>query len=55
MPVELSQSQISNLAKPIVGMAQAIQDFYKDPQNEKAYREWYLKKYGHEPTDEVQQ
>lgn len=53
--VELSQSQITNLAKPIVGMAQVIQDFYKDPRNEKRYREWYLHKYGHEPTDEVQQ
>lgn len=52
--VELSQSQMTNLAKPIVGMAQVIQDFYKDPRNEKRYREWYLHKYGHEPKDEVQ-
>ena len=53
MQVELSPAQITNLAKPIVGMAQAIQDFYKDPQNEKRYRDWYFQKYGHEPKDEV--
>lgn len=52
-PIELSSSQITNLAKPIVGMVQTIADFYKDPQNEKAYREWYIRKYGHEPKDEV--
>ena len=51
--IKLSSSQIKNLAKPLVGMAQTIADFYKDPQNEKAYREWYIKKYGCEPKDEV--
>ncbi len=51
--VELSPSQIANLAKPLVGMVQTIADFYKNPQNEQAYREWYIKKYGHEPKDEV--
>ena len=49
----LSQNQIEDLARPFVGMVDVLKDFYKDPQNEKRYREWYMKKYGHEPTDEV--
>jgi hypothetical protein len=53
MQVELTQDQITELARPFVGMVGALREFYSDPQNEKKYREWYLKKYGHEPTDEV--
>lgn len=49
----LSQNQITDLARPFVSMVDVLTDFYKDPQNEQAYREWFLKKYGHEPIDEV--
>lgn len=52
---ELSQTQIETLARPLVGMVQTITDFYKNPQNEKRYREWYKQKYGHYPKDEVKQ
>lgn len=51
--MELTKSQISDLAKPFVGMVQAIKEFYQNPENEKAYREWHRKKYGVEPKDEV--
>jgi len=55
MQVELTPVQITNLAKPFIGMVETLKDFYKNPHNEKAYREWYFKKYGHEPPkdDEV--
>ncbi len=38
-PIELSQEQVNNLARPIVGMVETIADFFKNPQNEKAYRD----------------
>lgn len=53
MPIELTPGQITDLAKPLVGMVQIITDYFKDPQHEKAYREWYIKKYGKEPEKEV--
>ncbi len=49
MQVELSTAQIETLAKPFVRMVETIKGFYENPKNEKAYRDWYLKKYGHEP------
>lgn len=52
-PIELSQEQVNNLARPIVGMVEKIADFFKNPQNEQAYRDWYYKKYGQYPKDEV--
>ena len=50
--IEITPEQVTDLARPFVGMVDAIVEFYKDPKNQQAYREWYLKKYGHEP-DEV--
>ena len=52
-PIELSQEQVNNLARPLVGMAQNIADFFNNPQNAQAYQEWYLKKYGYYPKDKV--
>lgn len=46
MHTELSQEQVNNLARPLVGMMGAIEEFFKDPQNEQAYQDWYCKKYG---------
>lgn len=42
----LSQWQIQNLATPIAHMLDKIAKFYEDPENERKYQEWYLKKYG---------
>ena len=53
MPNELTNDQITELARPFAGMVDVLKAFYSNPQNENAYREWYFKKYGHEPTDEV--
>lgn len=49
----MSQEQISNLARPLVSMVEIITDFFKDSQNERDYQEWYFKKYGRYPKDEV--
>ena len=38
---------ILELARPIARMAQQIMDYYKEPEREKAFQEWYLKRYGH--------
>lgn len=53
--IELSAWQIENLARPLVGMLSVMENFFKDPQNERAYREWYFKRYGKYPKDEVKQ
>lgn len=50
----LTQNQIYSLAKPLVAKYSSMVEFYENPENEKAYREWYFEKYGKYPTDEVQ-
>lgn len=40
---ELSKSQIKNLANPLVDK---VVEFYKNPENEKRFREWYEATYG---------
>ena len=49
----LTQSSIDTLALPLVGMVDVIKEFYKNPENERAYREWHKEKYGSYPSDEV--
>ena len=51
--MELNTTQITNLARPFVGMVGQIGEFFKDPQNQQAFREWHLSKYGCYPKDEV--
>lgn len=51
--IELTPWQIENLARPLLGMISTIEEFYKEPQNERAYREWYFKKYGKYPKEET--
>lgn len=43
----LTEQQVETLAWPLVRMADAIMDYYKDPEHEAAFQAWYLKKYGH--------
>lgn len=49
----LDEKQATELAKPIAKMADALEEFFKDPQNKKKYREWHLKKYGCLPGKKV--
>ena len=45
---KLSEEQIEELARPLgTYLAQNIIDYYKDPEHERAYQEWFLKTYGH--------
>lgn len=44
--VELTPAQIKNLAIPLVGLMNKVQEFYNDPENEKRFREWYEATYG---------
>ena len=42
----LNQSQVAELAQPFVSMREVLEAFYSDPNNQKAYEEWYRKKFG---------
>ena len=43
----LTPIQIKDIAKTVASIEQHIKGFYDNPDNEKAYQDWYLKKYGH--------
>ena len=47
--MKLKDNQINELAKNI---ADSIRAFYDDPNNQKAYEEWHLKKYGYLPGEQ---
>lgn len=49
----LSSSQVYDLARSIVGMMEKIMAYYQDPENERAFQEWYLRKYGRPAPDGV--
>ena len=42
----LTQNQIKDIARTVASIEQTIVGFYNDPNNEKAYQDWYFKKYG---------
>ena len=44
---QLTPHQIKDLARTVAGIEQYIKGFYDNPDNEKAYQDWYSKKYGH--------
>ena len=45
--IQLNPWQIDNLSKPLVDkLLTQVQDFYKNPDNEKRFREWYERAYG---------
>ena len=44
---QLSSNQIDDIARTVAGLEQKIIGFYSNPENEKAYQDWYLRKYGH--------
>lgn len=50
--VELTAEQITDLSRPFIGLAQEIKEFFQIPENNRAYREWYRKKFGYEVNDE---
>lgn len=46
---DLSTTQLDALGRFFFG--NAVKQFYENPKNEEAYREWYLKRYGEYPKD----
>ena len=53
MAINLTSSQITELANPFKGMLDSISEFYENPNNEKGFREWHLKKFGCEPGNKT--
>ncbi len=50
--IELTPEQMEALARPLASMAGTILEYYKNPEHEKDFQEWYLAKYGtHAPLD----
>ena len=43
----LTTQQINDLAQTVAWISDTIEGFYSNPENEKAYQDWYLRKYGH--------
>ena len=53
MTIELTSAQVTDLANPFVNMIDNISKFYENPNNEKGFREWHLKKFGCEPGNKA--
>ena len=43
----LSPNQIEDIAQTVAMLSDCIEGFYQNPNNEKAFQDWYFKKYGH--------
>lgn len=43
----LSPTQVKDIASTVAMISDTIESFFSNPENEKAYQDWYLKKYGH--------
>ena len=41
----LTPSQVDDIARTVASIEQHIVGFYNNPDNEKAFQEWYAKKY----------
>ena len=42
---QLTQNQVDEIARTVASLEQHIVGFYDNPENEKAFQEWYAKKY----------
>lgn len=42
---QLTQNQIDDLARTVASIEATIVGFFDNPENEKAFQEWYAKKY----------
>lgn len=51
MQVKLSKEQIQSLVQPLTEKWDTIVEFYKNPDNESQFREWYFLKYGRYPSE----
>ena len=44
---QLTPNQIEDLARTVASINQTLVGFYDNPENEKAFQDWYFQKYGH--------
>ena len=51
MAIELTSSQVTDLAKPFTNMLDSITKFYENPKVKKEFEEWHLKKFGRKPNE----
>ena len=49
----LTSTQIEDLARTVASINQSIIGFYDNPENEKAFQDWYFKKYGHYEKESI--
>ena len=42
---QLTPNQVDEFARTVASLQQTIVGFYANPDNEKAFQEWYAKKY----------
>ena len=42
---QLTQNQVDEFARTVASLREHIEGFYANPDNEKAFQEWYAKKY----------
>ena len=50
-PIELTPSQVTDLAKPFTKMLDSITKFYENPKVKKDFEAWHLKKFGRKPNE----
>ena len=43
---QMTSSQIDDIARTLASIDQTIVGFFDNPDNEKAFQDWYFKKYG---------
>ena len=52
-PIDLTESQVVDLAKPFSKMVDSIVKFYENPKVKKDFEEWHMKKFGRKPEVRV--
>ena len=51
--MRVSEQQAVDLARHFVGLRSALENFFADPDNQRAYENWYQEKYGHKLNKET--
>ena len=51
MSPNLTSSQVTDLAKPFVDTLETFAKYFENPEVEKGFKEWHLKKFGCEPKE----
>lgn len=49
--MELTQSQVTELARHFVEIREELERYYSIPENKQAFEKWHLEKYGCKPEE----